>query len=88
VGEGLSRSSSSTSKQRRKRRYPYRKVAEIEADIAAAESRLAELEAELQNPNLYRDAERVRSTLQQIEQLKATLTQLYEHWEEAVELNG
>jgi ATP-binding cassette subfamily F protein 3 len=85
-GEGTPRSSSN--KPRRKRRFPYRKVADIEADIAAAESHLAELEAALQNPDLYRDAGRVRSTLQQIEQLKATLTQLYEHWEEAVELNG
>ncbi|MBA2227267.1 MAG: ABC-F family ATP-binding cassette domain-containing protein [Thermogemmata sp.] len=85
-GGGMPRSSSS--KPRRKRRFPYRKVADIEADIAAAESRLASLEAELQNPDLYRDADRVRTTLQQIEQLKAALTQLYEHWEEAVELNG
>jgi ATP-binding cassette subfamily F protein 3 len=79
---------SSSSKPRRKRRFPYRKVADIEADIAAAERRLASLEAELQNPDLYRDADRVRTTLQQIEQLKAALAQLYEHWEEAVELNG
>lgn len=85
-GGGMPRSSSS--KPRRKRRFPYRKVADIEADIAAAESRLADLEAELQNPDLYREADRVRNTLQQIEQLKATLTQLYEHWEEAMELNG
>ncbi len=73
---------------RRKRRFPYRPVAAIEADIAACEQAIAELEAALQNPELYRDGERVRSTLQQLEQRRAELDRLYEHWEEAVELNG
>ncbi|MCS7020263.1 MAG: ABC-F family ATP-binding cassette domain-containing protein [Gemmataceae bacterium] len=82
------KSTNRSARPQRKRRFPYRKVADIEADIATAESRLASLEAALQDPDLYRDASRVRTTLQEIEQLKATLHQLYEHWEEAVELNG
>jgi ATP-binding cassette subfamily F protein 3 len=76
------------SKTRRQRRFPYRKVADIEADIVAAETRLAELENLLQHPDLYRDPHRLRTTLEDIEQLKQTITQLYQHWEEASELNN
>lgn len=81
-------SPTTATKPRRKRRFPYRKVADIEADISATESRLAALESELQNPALYRDAERVRAILQEVEQLKTALARLYEHWEEATELDS
>ena len=73
--------------KRRKRRFPYRKVEEIEADIAAGETRLRALEEQLASPDLYRDGERVKQTTRDFEDLKASLQQLYEHWEEAVELN-
>jgi ATP-binding cassette subfamily F protein 3 len=74
-------------RQKRKRRFPYRKVADLEADIAAAETRLRELEQLLASPELYRDGERVKQTTRAFEATKAHLQQLYEHWEEAVELN-
>jgi ATP-binding cassette subfamily F protein 3 len=74
-------------KVKRKRRFPYRKVEELEADIAAAEMRLREVEALLASPELYRDGERVKETTRAFEETKAQLQQLYEHWEEAVELN-
>jgi ATP-binding cassette subfamily F protein 3 len=70
-----------------KRRFPYRKVEEIEAEIAATEAEVKEAEAALGNPELYRDAARLKETMQRFEQSKARLQQLYEHWEEAVELN-
>jgi ATP-binding cassette subfamily F protein 3 len=74
-------------KAKRKRRFPYRKVEDLEADIAAAEMRLREVEALLASPELYRDGERVKETTRAFEETKARLQQLYEHWEEAVELN-
>jgi ATP-binding cassette subfamily F protein 3 len=73
--------------RKRKRRFPYRKVADLEADIAAEEMRLREVEHLLASPELYRDGERVRETTRAFEETKGRLQQLYEHWEEAVELN-
>jgi ATP-binding cassette subfamily F protein 3 len=72
---------------KRKRRFPYRKVEELEADIAREETRLRELEKLLASPDLYRDGDRVKETTQSFADLKQRLQQLYEHWEEAVELN-
>jgi ATP-binding cassette subfamily F protein 3 len=77
----------SSSRQKRKRRFPYRKVEDLEADIARAETRLRELEELLASPDLYREGERVKETTQSFEETKRQLQQLYEHWEEAVELN-
>ena len=72
---------------KRKRRYPFRKVEELEADIAVAETSLRELEQRLASAELYREGEKVKQTMQNFEDIKARLKQLYEHWEEAVELN-
>ena len=74
-------------KPKRKRQFPYRKVEDIEADIAAVEGELKSLEERLASPELYRDGDRVRETTQAFEQAKVRLQSLYEHWEEAVELN-
>lgn len=75
-------------KTKKKRKYPYRKAAEVEADIAAAEARVTELEAMLQDGEIYKDAPRFQAALDALEETKARLPALYEHWEEAVELNG
>ena len=72
---------------KRKRTFPYRKTEELEADIALGETRLRELEQALASPDLYRDGNRVKETMRAFEETKARLHQLYEHWEEAVELN-
>ena len=37
--------------------------------------------------DLYRDGDKVKETMRDFEETKARLQQLYEHWEEAVELN-
>src|SRR5262249_555841 len=71
---------------KRKRKFPYRKVAEIEAEIASLEEQLRHLEQELASPDLYRDGDKVKQTTQAFEETKAKLPPLYEHWEEAVEL--
>jgi ATP-binding cassette subfamily F protein 3 len=73
--------------RKRKRRFPYRKVEDLEADIAKGETELRELEQTLASPDLYRDGDRVKQTTKAFEDIKARLQQLYEHWEEAVELN-
>jgi ATP-binding cassette subfamily F protein 3 len=73
--------------RKRKRRFPYRKIEDLEADIAAAETRLREVEALLASADLYRDGDKVKETMRTFEETKARLKQLYEHWEEAVELN-
>jgi ATP-binding cassette subfamily F protein 3 len=73
-------------KVKRKRRFPYRKVEDLEADIAKQEKQLRELEQLLASSDLYRDGERVKETTRAFEATKARLQQLYEHWEEAVEL--
>jgi ATP-binding cassette subfamily F protein 3 len=73
---------------KRKRKFPYRKVPELEVDIAAAEKKVVELEAAMQSPDVYKDATRVRETMKELETTKDVLARLYQHWEEAVELNG
>lgn len=80
--------SGQNSSGKRKRKYPYRKVADLEAEIAAAETELASLEEQLASPELYRDGEKVKQTTARFEEIKEEIARLYEHWEEAVELNG
>jgi ATP-binding cassette subfamily F protein 3 len=77
--------SATASPAKKKRRFPYRKAEAIEADIAAEETKLRELEQLLASPDLYRDGERVKETMRSFEETKACLQQLYEHWEEALE---
>jgi ATP-binding cassette, subfamily F, member 3 len=72
---------------RRKRRFPYRKVEDIESEIADKEETIRRLEAELADPQVHRIPERIREAAQRHEQVKAELEALYLHWEEAAELN-
>ncbi|MBL8794124.1 MAG: ABC-F family ATP-binding cassette domain-containing protein [Planctomycetia bacterium] len=73
--------------RKKKRRFPYRKVEDLEAEIAKEETLLRELEQKMASPDLYREGDKVKLTTQQFEDVKVRLAQLYEHWEEAVELN-
>ncbi|MFO0802955.1 MAG: ABC-F family ATP-binding cassette domain-containing protein [Gemmataceae bacterium] len=73
---------------KRKRKFPYRKVPDIEADIAATEAKIASLEELLQSADVYRDPAKLRTTMADLEASKDALAKLYQHWEEAVELNG
>src|SRR5262249_20884619 len=45
--------------RKRKRRFPYRKVEELEAEIAQNETELRQLEAAMASPDLYRDGDKV-----------------------------
>ena len=75
------------SKGRLKRRFPYRKVADLESDIFQRETQLEQLNADLVNPETLRNGPRVRQIKEQIAEQQETLEQLYAHWEEATELN-
>jgi ATP-binding cassette subfamily F protein 3 len=74
-------------KVKRKRKFPYRKVHELETEIAAEETRMRDLETALASSELYREGGKVKETAQAFDDVKNRLSQLYEHWEEAVELN-
>jgi ATP-binding cassette subfamily F protein 3 len=70
-----------------KRRFPYRKVSDLEDEIFMRETCIQERQRELMEPDVLRNGERVREIKQQIEQEQAAVKTLYEHWEEASELN-
>ena len=74
-------------KPARKRRFPFRKLADLEDDIAAREMTLYRLQSDLAEPRVLRDGQKVRELKAQLETEQAALKELYEHWEEAAELN-
>ncbi|MCA9270941.1 MAG: ABC-F family ATP-binding cassette domain-containing protein [Planctomycetales bacterium] len=78
---------SSPPSTKRRRKFPYRKVPDIEAEIFERESRIEQLHAELGSPEVLRDGQRVKSLKSEIDEHQAALPRLYEHWEEATELN-
>lgn len=80
--------SGSTKPAKRKRKFPYRKVEELEQEVMEQEELVAELEGRLASPEIYRDASLVKETMQDFDDAKERLKLLYEHWEEAMELNG
>jgi ATP-binding cassette subfamily F protein 3 len=73
---------------KKKRKFTFRKVADIETDIARAESIKTDCEAALASTDLYRDGGKVKETMASLEAAKEQLTQLYAQWEEAMESNG
>jgi ATP-binding cassette, subfamily F, member 3 len=74
--------------ERRKRRFPYRLSDDIEAEIHATEAKIVELEAALQDVEIYKDAAKLKTTMGDLDSVKAKLPGLYDHWDEALELNG
>ncbi|MCR4412376.1 MAG: ABC-F family ATP-binding cassette domain-containing protein [Thermoguttaceae bacterium] len=71
----------------RKRKFPYRKTSDLEAEILKRESRIEELHHLLALPETHRDGDRVRQYKAEIAEQQEALQTLYAHWEEAVELN-
>jgi len=82
------RPQSDRAQARRKRRFPYRKAKDIEAEIAERETRIDELHVALASPEVARDGQRIKLATAELEQHQQALQALYEHWEEATELNG
>lgn len=70
-----------------KRRFPYRKVEDLEKEIFQRESRIEELHASLTQPDVLRNGQRVREIQAEVAEHQESLKTLYEHWEEATELN-
>ncbi|WP_406700409.1 ABC-F family ATP-binding cassette domain-containing protein [Singulisphaera sp. Ch08] len=73
---------------RKKRKYPYRKPADLEREIAEVETEVAGLEDLLAQPGVWRDAIKAVELQRRHADLKVALANLYEHWEEALELNS
>ena len=72
---------------RRKRKFPYRKPDDVEADIFAAEEELEAIHAKLADEEVLRDGEQVKQFTNRMKELEESLPRLYEHWEEACEMN-
>jgi len=72
---------------RRKRKFPYRKPGDIEAEIHQHEARQQELLGLYADPDVLRDGGRVKQIQNELTELEAKLPKLYEHWEEAIEMN-
>lgn len=68
-------------------RFPYRKPADIEAEIVERETKLAELHERLALPEVLRDGRRVKEIQSELAECEASIQTLYEHWEEANERN-
>ncbi len=77
----------SNSKPRRKRKFPYRKVDEIEVEIAEAESRIEAIYAEMAQDEALRDGEVMKKLSDELATVQLSLEPLYEHLEEAIEMN-
>jgi ATP-binding cassette subfamily F protein 3 len=73
--------------EKRKRKFPYRKVEDLEAEIFQREEELEQLHEQLTIPDILRDGKRVKQIQADIESHREVLATLYEHWEEASELN-
>ncbi|HWE37904.1 MAG TPA: ABC-F family ATP-binding cassette domain-containing protein [Isosphaeraceae bacterium] len=73
---------------KRRRKFPYRKAADLERELAAAESELATIERDLALPETWRDADRARLAQRRYDELRDEVAKLYEHWDEAVEWNS
>ena len=73
--------------QKRKRKFPYRKLTDLEHEIADQESMVETLESMMLLPETLRDGNRVREITQELDELRTKLQQLYAHWDEASELN-
>ncbi len=80
--------SAATPGGKKKRKYPYRKAGELEAEIGELEAKMMEMGTALTTPEVYKDGVRVQELMQEIADAQARLPELYEHWEEATEMNG
>lgn len=80
-------SAANSTSVKRKRKYPYRKVPQIEQDIAVVEAHIDAIHHDMMQPEILRDGRRVKQLQEELASLEAQLLQLYEHYEEACELN-
>ena len=81
------RAKGANSKPRRKRKFPYRKVAELESEIANIENRIEAIYSEMGLEATLRDGDLIKNLNAELESLQNSLEPLYEHLEEAIEMN-
>lgn len=72
---------------RRRRKYPYRKTVDLEREIEQLESNIESLHGQMLEPDNLRDGRRMKELQQELAERERQLLQLYEHYEEACELN-
>ena len=84
---GKKKGRSANTESKRKRKFPYRKVLDLEGDIAACEAEIEALHFHLADPATHRDADAVKAAKSELADLNERMQQLYDHWEEASELN-
>ncbi|MBQ9874878.1 MAG: ABC-F family ATP-binding cassette domain-containing protein [Thermoguttaceae bacterium] len=73
--------------EKRKRKFPYRKISEIEDEIFIRETHMQTLNEDLLKPENLRDGEKMKELQAEIKAEEEAIKTLYEHWEEASELN-
>ena len=74
-------------KEKKQRKFPYRKVSDLEEEIFIRETRVMTLNEDLVKPETLRDGELTRRLTAELAEEQEILKTLYEHWEEATELN-
>jgi hypothetical protein len=74
-------------KERLKRKFPYRKATDLEAEIAQREARIEELHLLFASEAVLRDGSKIKDLKAELAEHEMALPQLYEHWEEATEMN-
>ncbi len=77
----------SNSKPRPKRKFPYRKVEEIETEIAEVELRIEAIYSEMALDEALRDGSVMKGLSDELATMQHALEPLYAHLEEAIELN-
>ena len=70
---------------KKERKFPYRKLSDIEEEIFARETRILSLNDDLLQPHVIRDGNVVKTIHQEIADEQTKLALLYDHWEEASE---
>ncbi len=73
---------------KKKRKFPFRKATEIEAEINTTERRLEELRQSTQDPAIYSDGKKLSAISDEMAEMERKLMGLMEHWEEALEFNA
>ena len=86
-GKAADKRSRSEKAAKPKRKFPFRKLPDIEAEIHERENRINEIHALLATTEVLRDGNRVRQLQAELVEQQAALPVLYEHWEEAADLN-
>ncbi len=76
-----------SSSEKPKRKFPYRKAADIEREIGQLEQEVVEIEDLLGQPATWRDPVKAVGTQDRHRELKEKLEKLYQHWETALEAN-